>query len=159
MIMFLYVFCRCRYPEERDSEIPNSCIQFYDFEDFNVMYYDGGVIPYLKEILNYTIFEVYSNASSDLIQCANLIGNYLCHFYFPVCQMNDRGIHPICSTTCNLLFNNEECSSLLINAINLIATYNITTVPDNDSCVTTYRSYAMSDQPDSISNFCFTSEG
>ena len=116
------------------------------------------MLPGIKEILEFVIFDVYSNAPSGFNQCADLIASYLCHFYFPVCQTDDRGIHPLCSTTCNLLFNHEECSSLLINVISLITNYNISIVPDNDSCVVTHRSYAMSDQP-VISEYCFQTQG
>ena len=116
------------------------------------------MLPDIKDILDYVIFDVYSNASSNLTQCKDLIGSYLCQFYFPVCQIDNTRIVSICSTTCNLLFNDEECSSLLINAISLIAKYNINTVPDNDSCVITHRSYAVSDQP-VMSQFCIQTEG
>ena len=151
-----FVFCRCIHIKGKG--IPESCIELYPFDDFNVTYYEGDVLPGIKEILDYVIIDVFSNASRDLNQCAHLIGSYLCHFYFPVCEMDGRAIHPLCSTACNLLFNDEECSRLLINAISLITNYNISVVPDNDSCVVTHRSYAMSDQP-AISEYCFRTEG
>ena len=111
------------------------------------------MLPGIKQTLHDAVLFVNSNISNNLEQYAQLIGNYLCHYYFPVCNMDGDKIRPVCSSSCNVLLNNEECSNLLKNALNLIAEQNITLLPDNDSCAMTYRSFPESNLPD-VSQFC-----
>ena len=99
----------------------------------------------IREALNnvYHNLATYSNRSSIHDQCFQLIGNYLCYFYFPLCS---TAIFPTCRSSCNLILNNEECSGLLMYALSLLEDQNITLLPDNDSCAMTYHSFPGSDQ-------------
>ena len=140
----------------RNITISQYCDGFY-VDNFDDAFYDGGTVPGIKGVLNYGLFAGYSNASSNFNQCMELIGHYLCHYYFPICDMDHDAILPVCSSSCNLMFNNQECLTLFMNALNVIADQNITVLPSNDSCTLTYRSFG-SDQPE-ISHFCLDIEG
>ena len=108
------------------------------------------MLPGLRQALPDT---VNSNVSSRFEQCTQLITHYLCHYYFPLCNSDGDQIRPVCSSSCNILLNNKECSNLLMDTLGLIAEQNITLLPEHDSCAMTYRSYPESDQPD-VSRFC-----
>ena len=148
------ILCRCTFLNQRNITISNYCDGFY-VNNFDDAYYDGVEVPGIREALDYSLFTDYSNVSS---QCVELIGHYLCHYYFPICDMDHDTILPVCSSSCNLIVNNEECLTLFMNAVNLIAEQNITTLPSNDSCTVTYRPFVESDQPE-ISDFCLDIEG
>ena len=150
-----FILCRCLLTKASNSTIPQFCAGFY-LNSFDNAYYNGGTLPGIEEALNYTL-ETVSNSNND--QCAELIGHYLCHYYYPVCDIDHNEILPVCSSSCNLLFNNEECSDLYTNALNLIAEHNVSLVPSNDSCTMTYRSFADSVQPDASEDSCLDIEG
>ena len=111
------------------------------------------MLPGIKQALHHAVLFLHSNMSDNLEQCGQLIGRYLCHYYFPVCNTDGDKIRPVCSSGCNILLNNEECSNMLTDALGLIAEQNITLLPKNDSCAMTYRYFSESDQPD-VSQFC-----
>ena len=111
------------------------------------------MLPGITQALHDALMSINSSASmsnySAADQCVQLLGHYLCHYYFPLCRVTMIGqneIIPPCSSTCSLLINNEECSDLLMIALNVIE--NITILPDNDSCIMTHRSFNVSDPPD-----------
>ena len=112
----------------------------------------------MQQVLDDILLALHSNISSNVSQCAQLIGDYLCLYYYPICNINDNKIIPVCGSTCNLLFNHEQCSSLFLTAISLITEQNITLLPDKDSCITTYCSFAETDQPN-LSETCLHIEG
>ena len=64
----------------------------------------------------------------------------------------------VCSSSCNLLFNNELCSELFMDTLTLLVEQNISEslLPSSDSCAET--SYAYDQQPD-ISDSCLDIEG
>ena len=144
-----------------NSTISESCIGFYT-DNFDNAYYDGGSLPDIRKALNYAfaIGVTYSNISSIHDQCSNVIGHYLCHYYYPVCDVDHNEILPVCSSSCNLLFNNEICSELFIDTLILMAEQNISesSLPSSDSCVKTYHTFNVSNQPD-ISDSCLDVEG
>ena len=157
----LYLY-RCRSLNAEDlltnSRIPESCDVFDNMGNSDFGYYDEGTLPGIQQVLDDVLMALHSNISGNLSQCAQLIGDYLCLYYFPICYRNNNEIIPVCSSTCNLLFNYEQCSSLLQTAVSLIAEQNITLIPDNDSCIMTYRSFTEPDQP-GLSETCIHIEG
>lgn len=118
------------------------------------------ILPGLRQTLHSAFLFVNSSTSTpnNLDQCVQLIEHYLCLYYFPLCRSEDGKILKVCSSTCNLLFNNENCSNLFMNALNYIGEQNITLLPDSDSCATTFRPFVESDQP-SVSQKCASIEG
>ena len=75
-----------------------------------------------------------------------------------MCRVNRNEIEPVCSSSCNLLLNDDDCSDLLVTALHIIADHNITLSPDDDMCVMTYRPFNGSATP-SISPDCRSVEG
>ena len=138
----LILLHRCLDFNENNSTTPEVCNQFYIS---NTGYFDGGMLHGIRGALNstYNHFSTYSNTSSIQDRCFQLMEIYLCYFYFPLCK---TAIFPTCRSSCNLLFNNEECSGLLMYALSLLEDQNITLLPDNDSCAMTYYSFPGSDQ-------------
>ena len=126
-------------------------------DNFDNAYYDGGTLPGIREALNHALEAPDSNTSSIHVQCMDVIGHYLCHYYYPVCDVDHNEILPVCSSSCNLLFNNEICSELFMDTLTLIAEQNITEslLPSSDSCASTYHIF---DQPD-VSDACLDIEG
>ena len=147
------VLSRCTPFNGTNSKVPESCHEFYIDDD--ISYYNGDMIPGINQALNDVILfiNLLINTSDSLDQCGQLIGDYLCHYYFPICNMKGDKIIPVCSSSCNVLLNNEECLDLFMNALTLITKKNITALPSNDSCTMTYRSFNELDQPD-VSRFC-----
>ena len=88
----------------------------------------------------------------------HVIGHYLCHYYYPVCDVERDELLLVCSSSCNLLFNNEICSGLFMDILNLLVEQNISesSLPSSDSCAKT--SYSFAHQPD-ISDSCLDVEG
>ena len=107
---------RCLLFNENNSITPEVCNQFYIS---GIGYFDGGMLHGIREALNSTYHHLvtYSNTSSIHDQCFQLMGNYLCYYYFPLCN---TAIFPTCRSSCNLILNNEECSSLLMYALSLL---------------------------------------
>ena len=149
---------RCKHFSQRNSTVISKFCDKYYVENFDDSYYDKDEVPGIKEILNDGLFAGYSNASNDFYQCTELISHYLCHYYFPVCDMDHDEILPVCSFSCNLIFNNEDCHNLFTNALDLIVEQNITILPSNESCTATYHPFTGSDKPE-VSDFCLDIEG
>lgn len=123
------------------------------------MYYEEEMIPGLRKALNdtYNFWHYHLNTSSHHNLCTELLGSYLCNFYFPFCRMEGDEIFSACSSSCNLLHNNEECSNMLTYTLSYLAEQGITVLPDNSLCEMTHRPFG-SDFPGE-SNFCFDIEG
>lgn len=158
--MYISILYRCRYFNATNSKTPKSCDVFYSGNSV-VAYYDDGMLPDILEVLDdaLDLLSVHSNVSDNYDNCANLIGSYLCHYYFPACLVDKNEILPVCSGSCNLLLNDEECSDLFMVALSFIAENNITHLPDIDSCAMTYRSLPKSDQPNVCNSSCLNIEG
>ena len=149
--------CRCKSIDAEDSAIPKQCDLFYSrLEILNVTYYEEDIIPNLKSALidSYTVLP---HTSSNFDQCLEIIVIYLCNYYFPICRTDRIEIAPVCSSSCNLLFNNEECLNLFKDALSFIAGNNITVLPDNNSCAMTYRPFGSNQLEEW--GFCFNLEG
>ena len=158
--MSLFFAPRCKSVNAENSTIPKPCEVFYSiFEIPDVMYYEEEMIPGLRKALNdtYSFLPYHFNTSSYLNQCTELIGNYLCNYYFPLCRTDRNEFFPVCSSSCNLLYNNEECSNLLMDTLSYLVEQNITVLPDNNSCERTHHPFGP-DHPGE-SNFCLSIEG
>ena len=153
MQLSLFFSYRCRNFNLTTSTIPRSCEAFYSGD-----YYDGGVQPDIVEVLDDALLIIYSNASDNHDKCVQLIENYLCHYYFPECHMDNNDIFPVCSSSCNILLNNQVCSELLMDALSYIAEKNITLLPDSDSCAVTHCFYSEPNKP-AINESCLGIEG
>ena len=118
-----------------------------------------GLRKALNDSYNFLPYLLNTSESSHQYQCTELIGIYLCNYYFPFCRMDRDGfeILPVCSCSCNLLYNNEECSNMFIYTLSYLGEQGISVLPDNNSCEMTYRPIGA-DHPGE-SNFCFSIEG
>ena len=85
--------------------------------------------------------------------------NYLCHYYFPLCNQTTGEITPVCRSSCALLANNEDCSELVeITNEELVEITNeeLSQVDSIGNCLQTYRNY--SGVP-AVSENCLSIEG
>ena len=122
--------------------MPESCHEFY-FNNNNIKtHYDGSVLPGITKALHDALLVVNSNTFNDLDQCVQVVGLFLCRYYFPLCRSRRDEIIPVCSSTYNILNNNEECADLLTIALQIIAKQNVTLLPNYDA----YQSLDESDQ-------------
>ena len=100
----------------------------------------------MKEIL------INSSDSSDL--CVETLQKYFCYYYFPLCNLTTNHIIPVCSWNCNLLYNNEDCLSLLnaarVEIQNELQGISLSLLPGEDSCTSTFLSIPES----SVSGDC-----
>jgi len=119
-----------------DSLLARSCKIFYGN---GISYYNGTFIANLWRALNDVEENVINNADDHLTFCAELVQRYLCYHYYPLCDQTSGNIMPACRRSCNLMFNNNACSELLMNAFDIIEESNI--IPPDDSCMTTVRSF------------------
>jgi len=94
--------CRC----ETASGLPRLCNQFYDDGYYNETLRNG-----LRMLIDDLGMEFA--ASNDNEPFVNLVLNYLCYYYFPVCNLTTGVVSYTCISSCGLLVNNAVCSSLL----------------------------------------------
>ena len=85
--------------------------------------------------------------------CVDLMENFLCHYYFPPCNLVTGEITPVCSDSCALLANNENCS-MLRKTVDMQLNGNGIT-PINDTCTMTYRHF---DNPPRVASNCTSIE-
>ena len=76
----------------------------------------------------------------DLHPCVDLMLNYLCHYYFPSCNLTTGEITPVCSNSCALLRLDQDCATLT-TVVNEELEQEIILVDDAQSCSQTYYSY------------------
>jgi len=137
-------------PANHDSQIPRFCCRFYSASDG---YFNGSVISGLQMALN-RVNNTFQSDSNNLNPCLDLMEQYLCYYYFPLCNVTTGEIIPVCSSSCALLRNNEDCSHLLKITNEEIEWDNVS-LP-GDMCTQTYRNYANAPQ---ISTNCISIEG
>lgn len=151
------ILYRCRTFNLTTSAIPRSCEAFYS-SDSALAFYDSGMQPDVVEILDDALLAIHSNASDNHDKCVQLIENYLCHYYFPACHTDNNDILPVCSSSCNILLNNQVCSELLMDTLSYIAEKNITLLPDGDSCAVTHCFLSEPNKP-AVNESCLGIEG
>ena len=132
-------------PNSSDDDFGILCESYYSGSDG---YINGSEISGLLDTLQ-KISDTFQSESDNI--CIQLMENYLCHYYFPSCNMTTGEITPVCSSSCGLLINNEDCSKLMeITNMQLIQ-YNITSPFD---CLHTNQML-----PPTVSENCFSIEG
>ena len=92
--------------------------------------------------------------NDDNNPCVPLMIEYLCQYYFPPCDIVSGEIIPVCTSSCALLANNENCYDLREFANDELEIRNV--APPDDSCIQTYRSYV---DPPAVSESCSSIEG
>ena len=88
--------------------------------------------------------------SYNLNLCVELMENYLCHYYFPLCNQTTGEITPVCRSSCALLANNEDCTELME-----ITNEKLSQFDSIGSCLQTFRTYSAP----AVSENCLSIEG
>ena len=132
------------------DNIIDMCERFYGDGDH---YFSGSPLS------NFT--QVFSRIQSAFIrqtdnQCVDLMENYLCYYYFPLCNQENNEIIPVCSRSCVLLRNNQDCYDLKVIANEELERVNI--LPPDDTCSVNHRSYIDSEAV-TLSTSCHSIEG
>ena len=136
-------------PANRTRDVPRFCRRFYSDDDGYFIGSQLNVQMALSRIDN--IFQMPSN---NLNPCLDLMERYLCHYYFPLCNLMTGEIIPVCSSSCSLLRNNEDCSDLLVIANEEVERDGV--IPPFDTCIQTHRNFVNTP---SISQNCIAIEG
>ena len=114
--------------------LARSCMDYYDQDD-------GFVNATLRGAVRMTLDMIIEANLLTLSSCADMVQQYLCHFYWPVCNVTNAEVIPVCSESCVSLFDNEECFMALTNAIEMlqgsIRDNSLSLLPE--SCDTTTR--------------------
>ena len=136
-------------PNSGDTDLLKLCGRYYGPRDG---YFNGSEISGLQITLP-RINEIFQN-DHDLNPCMDLTLNYLCHYYFPLCNLTTGEITPVCSGSCAILLNNEDCYQLRTIANEELE--NDSVISTGDSCLQTYHSYATVPV---VSEICLSIEG
>ena len=139
--------------------VPRSCRDFYQA---NVPPADGNIdesdmMPRIRMILDDLLNDT-SSTSENHDSCVQLVRRYFCDFYWPVCDVTTGNIHPACTSSCNLLLNNEVCSDLLMHAIDMVMEQGISVVPSSNSCTRTFLPLPGTPEPQ-LADTCINIEG
>ena len=134
----------------RDDDFIKFCRAYYSSD---VGYINGSEIIGLQTALR-RINNKYEKDENILNPCVDLMLNYLCNYYFPQCDISTGEVTPVCSTSCALLGNNEDCVDLREMAYGILEKNNVST--PGESCFQTFRSY---DNPPTVSESCLSIEG
>ena len=86
--------------------------------------------------------------------CVELMENYLCHYYFPLCNLTTVEITPVCRSSCALLLNNQDCAELREITNEQLNQHNVT--PPDNKCLQTHSMYVNSS---AVSENCLSIEG
>ena len=97
------------------------------------------------------INDTFQSDSYNLNPCVELMENYLCHYYFPLCNQTTDEITPACRSSCALLANNEDCTELME-----ITDEKLSQFDSIDNCLQTFRNY---ESAPAVSENCLSIEG
>ena len=131
--------------------LPMSCnnLRFYDNDD---AVFNGSRINLLPKVLD----RINNRTeSADNPECAESLQQYLCHYYFPLCNLTTGEIIPVCDNSCELLMENDNCNDLFTIASQELGSSNIS-IPDT-TCLRTHRMF--NNRPPSVSDKCSEIEG
>jgi len=131
------------------TDLPEMCAIYYDDGDG---YFSGSTFSGLQNA-----FQRISNmvrSESDSNQCVELMKNFLCHYYFPLCNQTTGEIIPVCNHSCTLTLTDEDCSALREIVKGELEQDNVTS--PKESCSQAYRSFG---NPLSVSKDCFSIYG
>ena len=119
--------------------VPRGCAEIYMDNpppaDGNIN--ASSMFPRIKVVLDGLLNDISSTPEIH-DPCVQLIRRYFCDYYWPVCDVATGNIYPVCTTSCNLIINNEVCSDLLTRAIETVMGEGIDVVPSGDSCTRTF---------------------
>ena len=108
----------------------------------------------LRRALN-IVFDTFDTEPANNSECVESVQQYLCYYYFPSCNFETGEINPVCDDSCDSLFDNDDCLSLIMLAYQQFMLHEISVIPD-ESCSQTYRPYA---NPVSVSDDCEELQG
>ena len=128
----MFVHYRCVLPNSTD-EVVTLCTPYYTSGNG---YFRGNEISGIHMDL-LEISDIFDNEYS-LNLCVDLMLNYLCHYYFPSCNLTTGEITTVCSSSCLLLLINQDCITLS-TVVNRELEQDI--ISSDDSCSQTYYSY------------------
>ena len=126
-------------------------LRFYDISDG---VFNESRINNLQRVLDRVILNTINARSVDDPECTESVQQYLCHYYFPRCNLTTGEIIPVCNSNCELLFNNDNCRDLFMLASQELRRINLPH-PD-ESCLRTHRLF---NNPPSVSDTCTEIEG
>ena len=119
--------------------LPRTCIEIYaadaEAPPVNGNINESSMFPGIKRAIDQLLANTTST-SENHDSCVQLIQRYFCEYYFPLCDVDTGIITPVCSSSCNLLFNNEGCSYLLMEAIQMMQEFPV--APSGESCEETF---------------------
>ena len=115
-------------------------------------YFSGSQLRGLNSALQ-RISEAFDSVYNQN-PCVDLMLNYLCYYYFPLCNLTTETVTPVCNTSCFLLELTVDCPELRDFAYAELQRDNI--APPGESCSQTYRSYV---NPPRMFENCFAIEG
>ena len=150
-IHYIHRCTKFRGPQSRSVPMACNNLRFYDRDD---AVFNESRIRNLQRVLDRIIFQTINAESVDDPECTESLQRYLCHYYFPRCNMTTGGIIPVCNNNCELLFDNDNCNELFRLASQELNRSNLP-IPDA-SCLTTHVSF---NNPPPVSNKCTEIEG
>ena len=142
------VRCRCVSLNSTSTDLPGFCRKYYNDSEH---YINGSIESGLQVVLN-EINDMFQSDSYNLNPCVELMENYLCHYYFPLCNQTTGEITPVCRSSCALLANNEDCSELMMEITN----EKLNQFDSIGNCLQTFRIY---ENASAVSENCLSVEG
>ena len=136
--------------DRRGGDLVRPCRNYYasDSGYFNTTTNKDDIDEALRRINSR-----FQNEDNSDNPCTDLMLNYLCNYYFPSCNLMTDEVTPVCSTSCALLANNEDCVDLRENIVD-VQLEDIG--PPSDSCSQTYQ---VDDPPPTVTANCLAIEG
>ena len=125
------------------------CTRYYDGSDG---YFSGRSLGGLRNVFQRAIDEF--DREHSLNPCVDLMLNYFCHYFFPLCDQATGEIIPVCGRSCTLLTNNQNCSALRDIINDELERESLAST--GDTCGQTHRSFVNSPP---VSENCFAIEG
>ena len=132
--------CRCVDLRRQRRLLPQFCnnVEFYDSND---AVFNGSKISELLNALDST-HNILNTEFAGNSECLKSVEQYLCYYYFVLCDTTTGQIMPVCEDTCHLLFDNDDCLDALIVASKQLKLRNIP--PPDESCSRTHRHFVNS---------------
>ena len=143
------VHCRCVSLNNTISDLPGFCRRYYDDSE----HLNGNIESDLQAQILIEINGIFQNDSYSLNLCIELIENYLCYYYFPLCNQTTGEITPVCKSSCTLLVNNADCFELIKITNWKLSQSNSLTI---GNCLQTFRNYGSAP---AVSENCLSIEG
>ena len=145
----MVLLCRCERAIP-GSGLPRVCEQFYGEDEgfYNITFMNG-----LRSVTDNLKTE-FSNFLGDADPCVQYVLNYICYYYYPVCNLTTGVVSYACISSCGLLVNNQHCSDLLSLASDRIEDANIPE-PEADCG----RPARLPEEPTVVAEECISIEG